>query len=99
MKKYFLLFFIFFYFSSFSQENNPLKVGVIGLSHSHVHWLLGGGFDEIEIVGIVESNKELAGRYMNQYGLSMDLVFNSMDEMINHTKPEAVTAFGSIYEH
>lgn len=99
MKKYFLLFFILFFFSSFSQEYNPLKVGVIGLSHSHVHWLLGGGFDEIEIVGIVESNKELAGRYMNQYGLSMDLVFDSMDEMINHTKPEAVTAFGSIYEH
>lgn len=99
MKKYFLLFFILFFLSSFSQDKNPLKMGIVGLSHSHVHWLLGGGFEEVKIVGIVEPNKEMASRYMDQYNLSMDLVFDTMDEMINHTKPEAVAAFGSIYEH
>jgi predicted dehydrogenase len=29
----------------------------------------------------------------------MEMVYNTMEEMISVTKPEAVTAFGSIYEH
>lgn len=82
-----------------AQENNALKIGIVGLSHSHVHWLLGNKYDDVEIVGIVESNKDLAKRYMDQYQMNMELVFDTMDEMISKTKPEAVTAFGSIYEH
>jgi len=33
------------------------------------------------------------------YDLSMDLVYDTMDEMIKSTKPEAITAFGTIYDH
>ncbi|MCB9326379.1 MAG: Gfo/Idh/MocA family oxidoreductase [Lewinellaceae bacterium] len=78
----------------------PVKVGVIGLTHTHVHWILGRqASDDINIVGIVEPNRELAERYSKQHGFPMDIVFNSMDEMISATKPEAVFAFGSIYEH
>ena len=29
----------------------------------------------------------------------MDLVYNSIEEMLNKVKPEAVTAFETIYEH
>lgn len=84
---------------AFSQEQKKLKIGIIGLSHSHVHWLLGGNFNDVEIVGIVEADKVLAKRLMNQYKMSMNLVYNSMDEMIEKSNPEAVSAFGSIYEH
>lgn len=81
-------------------QNKPLKVGVIGLTHTHVHWILGRPADEkVVIVGIVESNMELARRYTNQHGLSMDLIYASMDELIQHAKPEAVLAFGTIYDH
>ena len=82
-----------------AQIENPLKVGVVGLSHSHVHWLLSGDFKEVKIVGIVEPNKDLAKRLMDQYKLSMDLVYNNIEEMAKNTSPEAVTAFGSIYDH
>jgi predicted dehydrogenase len=51
------------------------------------------------IVGIVEPNKELAIRYTKQHGYSMDIVFSTIEELIAKTKPEAVTAFGTIYEH
>ncbi len=83
-----------------AQENAPLKVGVVGLTHTHVHWILGReDRGDIEIVGIVEPNQDLAQRYMKQHNLSMDLVYPSMESMVEAVNVEAVTAFGSIYEH
>jgi len=86
--------------SSVWSQNTPLRVGVVGLTHTHVHWILGRPKDDrITIVGIVETNKDLALRYTQQHGYSMDIVFSTIEEMIAKTKPEAVTAFGTIYEH
>jgi len=78
----------------------PLRVGIAGLTHTHVHGILGRAKrGDIVIVGIAEPNRALAQRYMQQYGLPMSLVYNSLAEMLAKTKPEAVTAFGTIYEH
>jgi len=78
----------------------PLKIGVIGLTHTHVHWILGRpDRGDITIVGIVEPNRELAQRYSDQHGYSMDIVFNTIEELVAATQPEAVTAFGTIYDH
>jgi predicted dehydrogenase len=83
-----------------AQSAAPMRLGVVGLTHSHVHGLLGRkGPADIVIVGIVEKNKDLARRYTQRYGLSMDLVYDSVDEMLEKTKPTAVAAFGSTYEH
>ncbi|MEH0154750.1 Gfo/Idh/MocA family oxidoreductase [Limibacter armeniacum] len=85
--------------NAFAQEK-PLKVGVIGLTHTHVHGIFGSeGRGDIEIVGIVEPNKELAQRYANMYKFSLEKVYNSMGELIEAKHPEAVTAFGTIYDH
>lgn len=86
----------------YSQNNSeePVRMGVVGLVHTHVHWLLGReASDELEIVGIVEPNRDLAKRYSEQHGYSMDIVFDTMEEMIAKTQPEAVTAFNTIYDH
>lgn len=94
-----LLFTVLMCYSAFGQEK-PLRIGVAGLTHTHVHWILGRPKDDkITIVGIVESNKDLALRYTQQHGYTMDLVFSTLEEMIEKTKPEAVAAFGTIYEH
>jgi predicted dehydrogenase len=83
-----------------AQTEEPVKIGVIGLTHSHVHWIFGRtDRKDIEIVGIVEPNKELAQRFSKQYGFSMDIVFDTMDDLTEEVEVEAVTAFGSIYEH
>lgn len=78
----------------------PLRLGIVGLTHTHVHWILGReDIGDIEIVGIVEPDRDLAKRYSAQHGYSMDLVYSSMEKMIAQTQPEAVAAFGTIYEH
>ena len=78
----------------------PLRIGVAGLTHSHVHWILGRpAKGDIELVGIAEPNKELAIRFLERHKLPMSLWYASLAEMIEKTKPEAVTAFGSIFQH
>lgn len=85
-------------FPSFSQ--NKLKIGVAGLTHGHVGWILDANKRaDIEIVGIAEPNQELAERLTSQYGISIDLVFDDLEEMLITTQPEAVTAFGNIFDH
>ena len=94
-----LLFTIFTYGAAYCQIV-PVRIGVVGLTHTHVHGILGRPKDDkITIVGIVETDKDLAFRYTQQYGYSMDLVFSTLEEMIAKTKPAAVAAFGTIYEH
>lgn len=81
-------------------QESPLRLGVAGLTHTHVHWILGRkDKTDILLVGIVEPNKELARRYAKQHGFSMDIVFDSLEELISQTQPQAVAAFGTIYEH
>jgi predicted dehydrogenase len=96
-------FFLFFLLLMLSQNlvaQSPLRVGVIGLTHTHVHWILGRPkAGDIEIVGIVEPNRDLAERYTKQHGLAMSLVYNTIEEMVEKTRPEAVTAFNAIYDH
>jgi predicted dehydrogenase len=100
MKYKLLSFFIAGFSSLVAQDIKPLRIGIAGLTHTHVHWLLNSNNrPEFEIVGIAEPNREVALRYLKQYKLSEELLFTSLEEMIDRTKPEAVTAFNSIYEH
>jgi predicted dehydrogenase len=77
----------------------PLRLGIAGLTHSHVHGLLGRSGTDVRIVGIAEPNRELAERYAKRYGLDAALLFPSLPAMLGAVKPEAVAAFGSIDEH
>ncbi len=79
---------------------SPLRIAVIGLVHAHVHGILNRKkVGDIEIVAIVESNKALAGRYSKLHNFSMDIVFNTMEEMISKVKPEAVSSFSTTFDH
>lgn len=88
-----------------SQEPNtelkPLRIGVVGMTHGHVHQVLKRGKTggDIEIVGFVEPNRDLAERLTKQYGYTTALIYGTLEEMIAATKPEAVTAFNSTFEH
>jgi predicted dehydrogenase len=77
----------------------PLRLGIAGLSHSHVHGILGRTGTDVRIVGIAEANRELGERYAKRYGLDTSLLFGSLEEMLERAKPEAVAAFGPTDEH
>lgn len=89
----------------FAQADAPLqpprvRIGVVGLVHTHVHWLLGReDRGDVEIVGIVEPNRELAQQYSEIHGFSMDIVYDDLETMLEETNPHAVTAFNTIRGH
>ncbi|MEO0787736.1 MAG: Gfo/Idh/MocA family oxidoreductase [Bacteroidota bacterium] len=81
-------------------EKDPLRIAVIGLTHTHVHWIFESEKQgDIEIVGIVEPDQDLARRYGEQHGYTMDMVYTTHESLIDAVSFEAVAAFGSIYEH
>lgn len=81
-------------------KQKPLRVVVVGLVHDHVGWILGyQNKNDIEVVGIAEPNQSLAEKYSKRYGYNMNIVYNTMEEAIEKTKPVAVLAFNNIYEH
>lgn len=95
-----IIFSFTFGFTSNSEASEPVRIAVAGLSHGHVNWLF--NIDEpeaFEIVGIYEPNTELRERYIESYNLNPDLFYTNLDDMLDSVQPEAVTAFGSTYDH
>lgn len=78
----------------------PIRLAVAGMSHGHISFILNrpdtGDFD---LVGVCESNTELLESLTKQYKLDSEIAFTSLEEMLDKTNPEAVVAFGSIYDH
>ncbi|QMU30477.1 Gfo/Idh/MocA family protein [Adhaeribacter radiodurans] len=82
------------------KSSKPLRVGVAGLVHGHVGWVFESNKrGDIEIIGIAEPDAELAQRYIKKYNLPASLIYSDLNVMLTKTKPEAVTAFNSIYNH
>lgn len=81
-------------------QSKPLRVGVDGLSHDHVHGLLQQfKKGEVDIVGIAEQNAALVKRLSDQYKLTPGLFYKSLSELLKAVKPEVVLAYNPISEH
>lgn len=91
---------LFLFSGAFAQNKEKIRIAIAGMSHSHVHGLLGNmPEDSMEIVGIAESNRDLAERYAKQYKFDLGLVYDNLDEMLEQTKPQGVLVFSSIFDH
>lgn len=85
---------------SLSAQSEKVRLGVAGMSHGHVHWILNEmDRPDVEVVGIYEKDRELAERFSSRYGFSMSMVYGSLSEMIEETDPEAIAAFGPTFDH
>jgi glucose-fructose oxidoreductase len=87
--------------SSTPQSTAPLRVAVAGLVHGHV-----GGFlrqnqqrTDIQIVGVAEADKKLYEFTAQKYGLSPDIFFATVDEMLDKTHPQAVLVYTNTFDH
>src|SRR5688500_16018926 len=82
-----------------SVGKGPLRVAVAGTSHGHVPWILNRkDKSDVILVGVYEPDKELADKRIKNYKLSSDLFYTDLNKMLDKVKPEAVVAFGSVYD-
>jgi predicted dehydrogenase len=79
----------------------PLRVGIVGLVHGHVHGFLDQSrhSPEIEIVGVAEPNPQLLSQAAARYGFDRALLFADLEDMIVRTHPQAVLAYTDTYDH
>lgn len=86
-----------------SQAQNarkPLRLAVAGMTHAHVGFILNrNNQSDLTLVGVYEPNREMAERYAKAYHFDPKLIYHDLGKMLDAVKPEAVAAFGSIYEH
>ena len=86
--------------SQFSLAKTPLKLAIAGLSHGHVDWIFNReDKNDVELIGIYETNTDLIEKYATRYKLSKDLFYTDLGDMLDKLKPDAVSAFGAISEH
>jgi predicted dehydrogenase len=81
-------------------NNTPVRIAVAGITHGHAGFILGRKpKPDIEVVGIYEPNTDLANRHAKSYGFNTNLLYTDLNQMLDKVRPQAVVAFGSIYEH
>jgi predicted dehydrogenase len=104
MKKSYLL--IFFLIISMVQlraqtpDKKPIRLAIAGMTHGHTAFILGRkDKNDFQIVGVFETNAELAQSLAQKYGFDPKLIYSNLGQMLDEVKPEAVVAFGSIFEH
>lgn len=112
MAKYFLtynlLLLIPFLFAEISYSapldesgEHPLRLAIVGLVHGHVSGFLREAVerDDIDLVAVVEPQKDLLETYAQCYDLQEDILFTDIKKMLVEKKPEAVATFTSTFDH
>lgn len=86
---------------SFGQTHTPLRVGIVGLVHGHVHGFLSQyrHSPEIKIVGVAEPDSRLLDQDAARYGFDRALLFTSLEEMITKAHPQAVLVYTNTFDH
>jgi predicted dehydrogenase len=83
-----------------SPTQKPIRLAISGMTHGHIAFILGRkDKSDFQLVGVYEPNAELAQRLSKKYGFDPKLIYHNLENMLDQVKPEAVVAFGSVYEH
>jgi glucose-fructose oxidoreductase len=79
----------------------PLRVGIVGLVHGHVHGFLQQfqRSPEIQIVGVVDTDRQLLAQAASRYNFDQGVLFTSLEEMLNKTHPQAVLVYTNTFDH
>ncbi len=104
LKQLILLFLLFCIIISDAKSQSipikPIRLGIAGMTHGHIAFILGRkDKGDFILSGVYEPNTELALSLSKKYGFNPNLIYNDLGKMLDKVKPEAVVAFGSVYEH
>ena len=79
----------------------PFRLAIAGLTHDHVTGLLRElpRRKDITLVGIAEPNAKLAAKYVARYHLAPSIIYTDLDKMLDETKPQALVAHTSTFDH
>lgn len=82
-------------------ESAPVRFAIVGLVHDHARGFIPttSSRQDVQLVAIVEPNRELAARYAKDYKLPESLFHTNLETMLNQVKPQAVAAFTSTFDH
>jgi predicted dehydrogenase len=79
----------------------PLRVGIVGLVHGHVHGFLEQSRNSpgIAIVGIAEPDRQLLSEAAGRYGFGQELLYTDLEDMLAKVHPQAVLVYTNTYDH
>ena len=79
----------------------PVRFAIVGLTHDHARGFIPAARnrDDVQLVGIVEPDRELTARYARTYQLDTNLFCSTLDELLRKTNVQAVATFTSTFDH
>src|SRR5690349_11662319 len=77
----------------------PVRLAIYGLVHDHVKGFLPNVLKckDVELVGVVEPNRDLARRIAVSFHLNTNLLHATLEELLARTNVDAVATFTSTY--
>ncbi len=84
------------------EETAPLRIGVAGVTHGHLSEVkdrIRAGRKDFVVVGVAEENDEYRNDNDLTRYLDASVFYKDLEKMLDETKPEAVVAYGSAYDH
>jgi predicted dehydrogenase len=85
-----------------AQETKPpVRLAIVGLVHDHAGGFIPGlaGRTDIQLVGIVEPDGEVAASYAGALHLDKGLFHATVEDLLAHTNVDAVALFTSAFDH
>ncbi len=85
-----------------TQSNKaPVRIAIAGLEHDHATGFIPRftGRTDVELVGIVETNRDLIERYSQRFNLDPGLFYPSLAALFAKTNVDAVATFTSTFAH
>jgi predicted dehydrogenase len=82
-------------------RKEPVRIGIVGLVHSHVHGFLPRALSDtnVQVVGIVEPDEKLVTQAAARYRLNRNLFCPSLEALLAKTNVQAVATFTSTFDH
>jgi predicted dehydrogenase len=87
--------------STGGDTEKPLRVAIAGLNHGHVSGFLNNARrrKDVEIVGVFDPDAALLAQYQKSRNFPAEVMFASLDKMLDTVKPEAVATFTDTFAH